>query len=130
FYFAFYFSLACLAVLNLSGFLFECQGDPLHLHTFPTRRSSDLYDTYGGGIPAFYNAGLVQVAAETNSAWLNATNFLNTGTVQVQSGALSVDRGISRLNTFHIRAGSTFDFVSSSSVFNSGSSSTGAGRLF
>src|SRR5690348_18100772 len=48
--------------MSLCCFFFSCSGDPRHLHSFPTRRSSDLQlrpDQIGGlvALPAYLPVG-------------------------------------------------------------------------
>src|SRR5689334_24995097 len=77
-------------------FFFYCNGDPRDLHSFPTRRSSDLPPPGGGDYPFTGRLQQAQaIHAEQGQDFLLTMEFLN--------GAFSgeVDRKSTRLNSSH-----------------------------
>src|SRR5690348_17935183 len=59
-------------------FFFEGYGDHRDLHSFPTRRSSDLFGVSLGGLIPWANVGRVALAAAVSAAVLATTDRKST----------------------------------------------------
>ena len=75
------------AISNLVGGLFDIQNDSLYY----------FYDIYGGSPPAFNNAGVLRKSGGTGTTTFDGVIFSNTGTVEVDSGTLSLRGGVTQL---------------------------------
>ncbi|MEA2163027.1 MAG: large repetitive protein [Thermoanaerobaculia bacterium] len=101
---------------NLSGGIYDIQSD------FPF--------AYNGGSPQFNNSGTINRNTTTGTS-LFGLALANSGTVNVQAGLLSFDRGGSASGgTFSVASGSTLRFGGSLSfALDSSSSISGAGTV-
>src|SRR5439155_11054323 len=79
-----------------SYFFFECYGDHPHLHSFPTRRSSDLIRRRQS--LAWLRAPSIAGPTRTTTAILRTLSVPSTST----RAALKVDRKSTRLNSSHV----------------------------
>src|SRR5439155_25509449 len=88
-------------VTTLTSFLlffFYCYSHPRYLHSFPTRRSSDLLSPFseGGRTPA-----PVRGPAESTARAPRIPRIRREGNRKIR-GALAVDRKSTRLNSSHV----------------------------
>ena len=99
---------------NLSGATFDAQNDRSFVYSL------------AGGATVFNNAGTFKktVGVLTTSVSLF---FVNTGTVEVDSGLLSYNSGGTSTGNFDIATGATMQFPSNTFTLNIGTTITGAG---
>ena len=84
-------------------------------------------DSYNyGGPTAFYNAGTINVSGSGQSGFITDP-FFNTGTVNVNSGTLSLTGGGTSSSGIFVAAGATLAMAGGTYNFSSGSTITGAG---
>src|SRR5207248_4055254 len=79
-----------------------CYGLPRHLHSFPTRRSSDLSSF--GSIPGSVTRQtyfLASLSTYASTAGVMLKVFLNSGSSRLQGFPVRIDRKSTRLNSSH-----------------------------
>ena len=91
------------AINNLSGGVFDCQSD------------SSIASASGSG-QTFYNAGTFRKSAGTGLS-LVAWTFNNSGTVDVQIGAVKFTAGGTHDGTFRVAAGTKLEFSGGANYF-------------
>src|SRR5690606_40649742 len=96
----------------LSQFLFECHADQRSLHSFPTRRSSDLEVETGAGrfhqtaqfVGEFIAAPVQQQRSATHAFVVFARRHqTDTGRTAAADLVLQADRKSTRLNSSHVK---------------------------
>lgn len=97
---------------NLAGATLDAQSD----------------DQFGHASATFNNAGILRKSAGTGQSTILSV-IDNTGTVEVQSGTLSLSRGGSSSGNFQIGSSSAVRLASGTMALNSGWSVTGSGEL-
>ena len=112
-----------------TGFLALAQGAVFsNTGVFEALSDADVANFFGGSA-TFLNAGtLIKTGAGTTTAFSGVT-FNNTGTVDVQSGALSLAAGGTSSGAFTIGGAATLEFAGGVSTLTSPSSVTGTGTL-
>ncbi len=96
---------------------------------FDFRNDTDYEYDGGGGTFTFNNAGTLKKSDGSGNSRFLSTTFNNTGTVQVQSGALYFASGGTHSGTFSISASKQLFFSGGTHAVQDGASFTGAGSL-
>jgi hypothetical protein len=81
-----------------------------------------------GGAAAFYNAGVINVSGSSQSGEITDP-FFNTGTININSGMLSIYGGGTNSNTINAASGADLDFSGGTFTSIAGSLISGAGNL-
>src|SRR5690606_41982110 len=92
--------LLALASTVVALFLVYCSGHPRHLHSFPTRRSSDL--TFSGTAPADSTVTIAGDIKATAKADGNG-KFSFDAPAKAGSFDITLDRKSTRLNSSHVK---------------------------
>src|SRR5690606_41903810 len=89
------------------SFFFECYGHPRALHSFPTRRSSDLSLAALGVVALGVGAGFglhADAKKEDSDAHCNDRNVCNATGIALRDDAFTAaDRKSTRLNSSHVK---------------------------
>src|SRR4029077_4592946 len=83
------------------------------------------YYAYGGAT-AFYNAGQINLSGAGQSGSITDP-FINTGTVNIQSGTFGLSTGGTNSSLISVASGATFN--PNGGTFNNGGTLSGAGSL-
>jgi len=112
-----------------TGFLALAQGAVFsNTGVFEALSDADVANFFGGSA-TFLNAGtLIKTGAGTTTAFSGVT-FNNTGTVDVQSGTLSLAAGGTSSGAFTIGGAATLEFAGGVSTLTTASSVAGTGTL-
>ncbi|MDB6110937.1 MAG: hypothetical protein JWR69_2687 [Pedosphaera sp.] len=103
------------------------------IHSFVAQNDAQFYNSTAGlPVPLFINAGSFTKTNSPGTTAFNAANggvaFNNTGSVSVQSGALTLGGGGASANdSFTAAAGSLIDFTAGAFVFNGNQALLGGG---
>ncbi|HUA66450.1 MAG TPA: hypothetical protein VME24_11420 [Alphaproteobacteria bacterium] len=134
-----------LGTVNLTGWTLENDGTTYWNGTGPTELSSSIITnapgalfqaqssepfTSGGGACEFDNSGMFQkVTNSGTTSFTTGVPFNNYGTVDIQTGTLSVSYGGVNNGAMTLEAGTTFSMPFGTFTSSTGSSITGAGSL-
>lgn len=104
-------------IQNTPGAAFDVQND-----------APITYSYSGGFTPVFNNAGLLKKSAGTGITSV-AWTFNNSGTVQIQTGTLSLSGDGNDVGNYDIAAGATLEFAGGMRQFAASASITGSGAI-
>jgi hypothetical protein len=122
-------------VLNVGGSLWASSGSVisnLASATFDLTTNLDVGQSFGSAAGAFYNAGVFRKSGGNGTAHIYQP-FNNTGTMEVQSGAVSLHKGGTNSGSYSISAAAALSFEADTTyrtyTFDANSSITGEGTL-
>src|SRR5436305_15047941 len=87
----------CMYCILLLFFFFQCAGDHRDLHSFPTRRSSDLKGRQLAADAGFTSGDQTVIAAAISEIARNILMYARAGEMTLR------DRKSTRLNSSHVR---------------------------